>query len=99
MALNDEALTVGRFLNDYRADPMLWQSRPAYHGEDGDRARTSKLLEEVGEVQMALLNGGLAEELADCFIILLDIAYCNDIDIDHALQLKLQELQEKWNDS
>jgi len=97
--MNTEMRTVGRMLDEHRKLPDEWRKYPAVRGIDGDTARTSKLLEEIGEVQMALTEGGLPEELADCFIILLDLAYCNDVDLDKAIEDKLQALREKWGNS
>jgi len=94
--MNTTMQKVGTTLDDHRTHPSnnAWKKKPARKAYD--HARIAKLMEEVGELLMCENKDEYAAELADCFIILLDIAYCNDIDIDAAIDSKLQALREKW---
>lgn len=59
-----------------------------------------KLAEEVSELQHALYtgDGNVAEELADCLILLLDIAHLTKTDLPAAFEEKMMiNRGRKWN--
>jgi len=90
--MNNQTNKIGIFLDRHVSDSD-WKSRPYPSTPDFDKFRIAKLMEEVGEL---LVAEDIESELADCFILLHAIAYSNNIDVNRSIDIKLDELDIRW---
>lgn len=81
-------------------DVVLWID-PLLPREQRDSMNTCiKLTEEVSELMHAIHtgDGNIGEECADVLILLLDVAYLNNIDLRHEFLTKMaKNYQRQWN--